>query len=211
MSALALCAALGLSLSACGQPQTNEIEPPVEASQSAIPSAETSLSAPELSVESSNASSIASSIVKPDPVKPADDITIKATLYFVQNDKVVGVDDELNAKSLTPELVLKRLLEGPSEEQKAHSITTAIPEGTKLNGVEMQETVAVVDLSKEFESGGGTSSMRARIAQVVHTLGHLYGVEAVLFKIDGKEVSTFGSEGLTLQGPQTPDMWPLEL
>lgn len=199
-----------LSVSACTQaggpekPQT-----PPDAENNGIPSAEVTMNVPALSSESTEATGIAASIVKPDPVKASKDISVGVTLYMVQNNKVVPVNDNLQARTASAELVMKRLLEGPNADQKAQSISSAIPENTKLNSIEMKETIAVVDLSKEFESNADEQSLKMRVSQVVHTLGNLFGVEAVEFKIDGKEVDSLGSGSLKIKGPQTADMWPL--
>ena len=72
-------------------------------------------------------------------------------------------------KSNQPEAILdsafKRLLAGsPTEE-----LATSIPEGTRLNGIEIKEDGIHVDLSKEFTTGGGSASMMGRVAQILHT------------------------------------------
>jgi germination protein M len=94
-------------------------------------------------------------------------------------------------------------------------LSTAIPAGTRLLGVSIDGGIATVDLSGEFASGGGSASTMFRLAQVTYTLTQFPTVEGVLFKVDGRTVSVFGSEGLVLDGPQTradfldllPDIW----
>ena len=81
-------------------------------------------------------------------------------------------------------------------------ISTAIPAGTRLLGISIKSGIATVDLSREFESGGGSASARYRLAQVVYTLTQFPTVRAVLFQIEGRTVTTFGAEGIQLDGPQ---------
>jgi hypothetical protein len=81
-------------------------------------------------------------------------------------------------------------------------ISSAIPAGTKLLGLTIKNGVATVDLSSEFESGGGRLSARTRLAQVVYTLTQFSTVHSVLFQIEGTTVTVFGSEGVVLDGPQ---------
>ena len=81
------------------------------------------------------------------------------------------------------------------------TITTAIPDGTQLLGVSIKNGVATVNLSTEYDSGGGTASMQYRLAQVVYTLTQFSSVKSVLFQIDGQTVTVFGSEGIALDGP----------
>lgn len=97
------------------------------------------------------------------------------------------------------------LLEGPTsgESEGTPSISTAIPDGTRLLGLVIEEGVATVDLSGEFDDGGGTASMAARLAQVVFTLTRFPTVDEVVFHLDGEPVEVFSSEGITLEGAQT--------
>lgn len=83
------------------------------------------------------------------------------------------------------------------------SLSTAIPAGTRLLGLSIRDGVATVDLSREFESGGGSASAVYRLGQVVYTLTQFSTVRGVLFQVEGRTVTTFGSEGIVLDGPQT--------
>ena len=47
------------------------------------------------------------------------------------------------------------LLAGPTRVEQASGITTAIPLGTRLLGISIHTGVASVDLTSDFESGGG--------------------------------------------------------
>jgi germination protein M len=95
------------------------------------------------------------------------------------------------------------LLAGPTlAEDGERTITSAIPDGTTLLGVTIKNGVATVDLSSEFDSGGGTASMQYRLAQVVYTLTQFSTVRSVVFQIDGTTVTVFGGEGIVLDGPQ---------
>jgi germination protein M len=81
-------------------------------------------------------------------------------------------------------------------------LSTAIPAGTRLLGLSIKDGVATVDLSREFESGGGSASAFRRLGQVVYTLTQFSTVRSVLFQVEGRTVTTFGSEGIVLEGPQ---------
>jgi germination protein M len=97
---------------------------------------------------------------------------------------------------------MKALLAGPAAiEGESFGPSTAIPEGTRLLGLNIKNRVATVDLSTEFDSGGGSASMQYRLAQVVYTLTQFSTVTSVVFQIEGKTVTVFGSEGITLDGP----------
>ena len=98
---------------------------------------------------------------------------------------------------------LEALLAGPSDVETAAGVSTAIPEGTQLLDVSIEEGVATVDLSSEFESGGGSLSTMMRLAQVVYTLTQFPTVEGVDFELDGEPVDVFSGEGIVLDHPQT--------
>ena len=78
--------------------------------------------------------------------------------------------------------------------------STAIPEDVVLLDVIVNDNVATVSLSAEFESGGGTMAMTTRLAQVVFTTTQFDGIDSVLFMIDDEVVDVFSGEGLVLDG-----------
>ncbi len=111
------------------------------------------------------------------------------------------------------ETAIDLLLGGPTEDETAGTpaISTAIPEGTTLLGVVVEDGLATVDLSTEFDDGGGSFGMFARLAQVVYTLTRLPGIDEVGFVIEGEPVTVFSSEGIELDGPQQRDDYYDEL
>jgi len=95
------------------------------------------------------------------------------------------------------------LLDGPSdmEDPTRPALFTTIPDGTRLLGITIDDGIATVDLSREFESGGGSASVFGRLAQVVYTLTQFPTVDAVTFKLDGEPVTVFSGEGVVLDHP----------
>ena len=98
---------------------------------------------------------------------------------------------------------MNALLAGPNDTELAArpAMYTVVPAGTRLLGLSITGGVATVDLSREYESGGGSASMFARLAQVVYTLTQFPTVNGVLFQLDGQPVTIFGGEGLILDHP----------
>ena len=97
---------------------------------------------------------------------------------------------------------MNAMLAGPTEAERAERvITSAVPSGSRLLGLTIEDGVATVDLSREFESGGGSMSISVRLAQVVYTLTQFPTVQSVRFEIEGQPVTVFSSEGLILDGP----------
>lgn len=93
---------------------------------------------------------------------------------------------------------LAKLLEGPASPDLEIGAATAIPEGTELLGVRQRGDALQVDLSSEFESGGGSLSMQLRVGQIVYTATQFPGIDRVFFMIDGEEVDAIGGEGLVV-------------
>ena len=102
---------------------------------------------------------------------------------------------------------VQALLDGPGAADRAAGLSTAIPVGTRLLGLNIAEGTATVDLSGDFGRGGGSLSMQERVAQVVYTLTQFPSVQRVVFHVDGKAVTALGGEGLVLTRPQTRADW----
>ena len=96
---------------------------------------------------------------------------------------------------------VEQLLAGPTETERSGDVTTAVPTGTRLLDLDISGGVATVDLSSEFESGGGSLSMQMRLAQVVYTLTQFPTVKSVRFRLDGEPVEVFSGEGIVLDEP----------
>lgn len=105
------------------------------------------------------------------------------------------------------EATLAALLEGATPAEQATGLSSTIPEGTRLLDAEISDGVASVDLSHEFETGGGSLSMMGRVAQIVYTATNLEGIDAVTFLLDGVPLDVLGGEGLIIDEPQTRSAW----
>jgi Sporulation and spore germination/Immunoglobulin-like domain of bacterial spore germination len=97
---------------------------------------------------------------------------------------------------------LEALLSGPDSFEEDYGLRSEIPDGTQLLGLEIEDGVAHVDLSSEFESGGGIASMQARLAQVVYTLTQFPTVKGVLFSLDGVQIGVPKGESI-IERPMT--------
>ena len=150
---------------------------------------------------------VASPTPRPTP-NPSPAATTIVRAYFVLgsftgNEGLVPVLREVPETKAVATAAMTALLAGPkgAELESRPAMVTAIPDGTRLLGVTIANGIATADLSKEFESGGGSYSVLARLAQVVYTLTQFPTVDGVLFRINGMPVTTFSSEGVVLDGP----------
>ncbi|BAZ43494.1 hypothetical protein NIES4102_04950 [Chondrocystis sp. NIES-4102] len=100
---------------------------------------------------------------------------------------------------------LETLLNSPPQGSK---YTTAIPEGTKLLGLNVDQKGIHLNLSQEFVSGGGSASMSSRLAQVIYTAtsgneANAKVAKQVWLSVEGKPLTTLGQEGLIISQPIT--------
>jgi hypothetical protein len=135
---------------------------------------------------------------------PAERTEVRA--YFIRGE-VVGPIARQVAGDATAAGAIDGLVAGPTPAERDIGFSTAIPAGTARHGLTVENGTATVDLSPEFASGGGSASMRARVAQVVFTLTQFPSIDAVAFKIDGQALTVLGGEGLLLQTPQRRTDW----
>jgi germination protein M len=124
-------------------------------------------------------------------------------IYLFMDEKLVPVRRQVDETRAVGRAALNALFEGPTAEESAESppLTTSIPDGTILLGLDIADGLATVDLSREFESGGGSASMFGRLGQVVYTLTQFPTVKQVAFQLDGEPVTVFSGEGIVLDEP----------
>jgi spore germination protein GerM len=143
----------------------------------------------------------------PTPVSsPAGTTTIRAYFIlgsFTDNAGLVPVLRQVPKTRAVGAAAMEALIAGPNDAELGArpAMYTTIPEGTRFLGLTVDAGVATVNLSKEFESGGGSASVLGRLAQVVYTLTQFPTVKSVLFQIDGQRVTVFGGEGVALDQP----------
>ncbi len=120
--------------------------------------------------------------------------------YFLRDERVAAAHVRVTKTQAVATAAMQAVLAGPPP---GYDLTTAIPAGTRLNGVRIDGGIASVDLSNRYASGGDSGSMRTRLAQVVYTLTQFPTVRGVTFELDGKPVTALGGEGVVLDRPQT--------
>ncbi len=134
-----------------------------------------------------------------DPDEPADQVFVE--LFFVSD----GISAQRVMRAVdTPAVAanaLRSLIEGPTSVERDAGLSTSIPADTLLLGITIEDGLATVDLSREFEVGGGSLNILSRLAQVVYTLTQFPTVDEVLFHLDGKPVEVFSGEGVVLGDP----------
>ncbi len=144
----------------------------------------------------------------------ASDDTTAVRLYFMApggdtparaDPFLVAVHREIPSTPGIAAATLRALIDGPvaAEEDLIDGLSTSVPADTLLLGIDIADGVATVDLSREFEAGGGSLSMFSRLAQVVYTVTQFPTVDDVRFHLDGQPVTTFSGEGIEWEGTVT--------
>lgn len=125
---------------------------------------------------------------------------IDVKVYFLRGERLAIAHRQVPGPAVLRG-ALTELLAGPTPGQLADGLISIVPAGTELRGVNLVDGLATVDLSGEYESGGGSLSMMARIAQVVFTATQFDNVDRVLFWLDGEPIEFLGGEGIYLDEP----------
>ena len=147
------------------------------------------------------------SATTPSPTPASSETMVVRTYYILGGG--VGVEGlvptlrEVPRTSGVARAAMTALLDGGPIADAYQQVSSAIPAGTRLLGVSVRDGVATVNLSQEFESGGGSASMSYPLGQVVYKLTQFSTGQSVLFQVEGQPVRTFGSEGIALGGPQS--------
>lgn len=122
--------------------------------------------------------------------------------------KTLGNTIEPTASPVTiaadqPDAVLKAAFDKMLTGSDDPTLTSTVPPGTKLRDVQVKEDGVHVDLSEEFTSGGGSTAMTGRLAQVIYTATTLNPDAPVWISVEGAPLDVLGGEGLIVDQPMT--------
>jgi sporulation and spore germination protein/immunoglobulin-like protein involved in spore germination len=127
--------------------------------------------------------------------------SVSLEVWFLRGEQLVRERRSHEATPLVATAAMQALLAGPSPAELESGLGTAVPAGTRLLGISLKKGVATVDLTSQYQSGGGSLSMQARLAQVVYTLTQFPTVRTVRFHLDGEPVNVFSGQGIVLDHP----------
>ena len=133
--------------------------------------------------------------------------THPATLYFVRIDDD-GVIVRQDVRRMIPASdapltdALLALMSGPDESELRQHLVSLIPTGTKLLGVRVQGTTAIVNLSEPFMYNHyGIEGYAGQLKQIVYTATAFPTVHDVQILIDGERHDYLGGEGVYIGKP----------
>lgn len=94
---------------------------------------------------------------------------------------------------------LDELLKGPRPEEKSKGFYSEIPPGTRLLSVKKSDGSITVNLSRQFVSGGGSTSMTQRVEEIKRTVYSVDRRHQLNLAVEGKPLETLGGEGLEVR------------
>ncbi len=95
---------------------------------------------------------------------------------------------------------IKELMKAPTSWEKSKGFTSEIPQGTKILSVREAADGIMIDLTSNFETGGGTESTYVRIKQIIKTANANTSKPVYLY-LNGKQANVIGGEGIMLKQP----------
>ena len=107
-------------------------------------------------------------------------------------------DPEIDGTKL--KFAMNALIAGPKSDEKNRGIYTEIPDGTDLISVKELQDKVIVNLTADFETGGGTDSLYKRLYQVIKTANQNSTLPVYLY-IEGQRADVIGGEGIMLNQP----------
>jgi len=124
----------------------------------------------------------------------------RVTVYMLDGNRLAPVSRVGRSNLPLPELVLRALLSGPTQDELAKGLATALPPPVELAGVSVTDGVANVDFNSAFETPTKDELLR-RVAQVVYTLSELDSIDAVAFFTDGHRYTVLDQNNDTVSDP----------
>lgn len=114
------------------------------------------------------------------------------SLYFKSGEELVPEARLIDVKQLLNnpyEEILNMLIEGP----KNTNLEKTIPEGTKINKIQREKDILIIDFSKEIVENhkGGEKEEKITINSILNTVTELTEINGIKILIDGQENKEF--------------------
>jgi spore germination protein GerM len=125
--------------------------------------------------------------------------THRVVVFLVRDDALVPVPRRIR-EAPDPASVLTVLSAGPTEQEQADGLASALPPDADVRVVDRANTVVVVDLPAAPDTSNRSDAVLG-YGQVVLTLTALPSVTGVRFEQDGKALQVPGADGALTDGP----------
>ncbi|MBE7710603.1 MAG: hypothetical protein E7Z92_00535 [Cyanobacteria bacterium SIG31] len=107
---------------------------------------------------------------------------------------------DTNIESSCFNYAIKELIAGPTKWEKSKGFTSEIPQGTKVLSIRESSNSIMIDLSSNFEAGGGAESTYMKVKQIIKTANSNTKIPTYLY-INGKQANVIGGEGIMIKQP----------
>ena len=190
MKHLVALAAILLACAACGADTATVV--------SSVPPGSQGASVPPATTEPAPGSSAPApgSSEQPPPANP-----VEVQTWFTRGESLWYSKSLVEKRPGIGTEAVNALVAGPRQVLRAGGVSTTVPGGTRLLGLNIAGGIATVDMSSEFAAGGGVLSERMRLAQLVYTLTQFPSVKGVRLRLDGKDTTVFSGDGIVLPDP----------
>ncbi len=126
----------------------------------------------------------------------APDATNRVLVYLLRGEDVGAAAREVPRTDTMAKAALEELLAGPSDRETGAGLTTAVPAGTSLNDISIENGIAAVDLGGAFDDAGSADGMLAAgLGQIVFTLTQFPEIEGVRFLTGGEPLTVVSGSG----------------
>lgn len=141
-----------------------------------------------------------------DPVeqeKPKEYVNV---VFIGQNDnheevyKIVKREYEPEIDGSRIKYAISSLILGPKQGEKAKGVYSEIPNGTEILSVQERPDKVIINLSPQFEYGGGTDSVYKRLYQLIKTAKKNTDKPVYLY-INGQQADVIGGDGIMITQP----------
>ncbi|MCR4880564.1 MAG: GerMN domain-containing protein [bacterium] len=138
------------------------------------------------------------------PEKPKKDDTESEVYFLTEKGQDVSLSTtkkDFKTSSDKFRSTMEALFSGPNGFEKIAGVYSEIPPETKLLGIKEDKNSYTINISDDFEKGGGADSMKIRVKQLVTTATQAADGKDVYLEIEGKRVEYVGGEGIIILQP----------
>lgn len=107
-------------------------------------------------------------------------------------------DPEIDGSKI--KYAISSLILGPKQGEKTKGVYSEIPAGTEIIGVQERPDKVIINLSSQFEYGGGTDSVYKRLYQLIKT-ARKNTEKPVYLYINGQQADVIGGDGIMITQP----------
>jgi spore germination protein GerM len=107
-------------------------------------------------------------------------------------------DEEVDGSKI--KFAIQALITGPKMDEQAKGVYSEIPSSTRIISINETSAEVIINLSADFENGGGTESLYKRLYQLIKTAKR-NTTKPVYLYIDGRKADVIGGEGIMITQP----------